>query len=419
MQKVTPQQIEQVKRRFGIIGRSEALHRTLEVAIKAAPTDITVLLQGESGVGKESFSKVIHHLGPRKHGPFLAVNCGAIPPGTIDSELFGHEKGAFTGAVERRKGYFEIANGGTLFLDEVGELPPDTQTRLLRVLETGEFIRVGGTKPLKTDVRVVGATNKDLRKLMQEGKFRDDLYYRLSTITIWIPPLRERKEDIPLLFDKFSLDAAERYRVPPIELTPSGLQVFQQYPWPGNIRELKNVVEEISILEEQRQVTDTVALKYLDFPSAPSSETMGLRVAGPPILEERELIFRYLEEIRKDILWLKMFLLQGSPAPTNVMPAAPPAAASEFRIPITRGLPSTTRPDEEGKVTAGPAVAAVRDPSEKADTDEILSLEEMERRLIEKALKKYNGHRKKVAEMLGISERTLYRKIKAYNLEHL
>ncbi len=419
MQRVTRHQIEEIKRRFGIIGQSDALNRALEVAVKAAPTDITVLLQGESGVGKESFSKVIHHMGPRKHGPFLAVNCGAIPPGTIDSELFGHEKGAFTGAVERRKGYFEIANGGTLFLDEVGELPPDTQTRLLRVLETGEFIRVGGTKTLKTDVRVVGATNKDLRKLMQEGKFRDDLYYRLSTVTVRIPPLRERKEDIPLLFDKFALDAAERYRVPSIRLTPSGLRVFEKYPWPGNIRELKNVVEEISILEESRDVTEEIALKYLDLTPKEAAQATGIRPAGPPLLDERELIFRYLEEIRKDVLFLKMFMLQqygGMPSPTGAAPVSD-VPASEFRIPLSRSLPSATAAKEPADIADAAPASPVAD-TPKPD-DEILSLEEMERRLIERALKKYGGRRKKVADALGISERTLYRKIKAYNLEHL
>ncbi len=416
MNRIPSEQIEQIKRRFEIVGQSEALHRALETAIKAAPTDITVLLSGESGVGKESFSKVIHHLSPRKHGPFLAVNCGAIPPGTIDSELFGHEKGAFTGAVERRKGYFEIADGGTLFLDEVGELPPDTQTRLLRVLETGEFIRVGGNKPIKTNVRVVSATNKDLRRLMQEGKFRDDLYYRLSIITIRIPPLRERKEDIPLLFDKFALDVAERYRVPPLELTPSGLEVFQRYPWPGNIRELKNVVEQISILEETRQVTDTVAMKYLDFEAAAPSEG-GLQLAGAPVMEERELIFRYLEEIRKDVLLIKMLLLEGHPV-SGVDHPPVHGAASEFRIPFRRALPPAQPVEVPAEKAAEPAEQS---PGRRWDDfdGEIPSIEEMERRLIEAALKKYGGRRKKVAEALGIAERTLYRKIKTYNLEHL
>ncbi len=418
MPRITPEQIEQVKRRFEIVGQSVALNRALEVAIKAAPTDITVLLNGESGVGKESFSKVIHHLSYRRHGPFLAVNCGAIPPGTIDSELFGHEKGAFTGAVERRKGYFEIANGGTLFLDEVGELPPNTQTRLLRVLETGEFIRVGGTKTLKTDVRVVSATNKDLRKLMQSGKFRDDLYYRLSIITIRIPSLRERLEDIPLLFDKFALDVAERYRVPPLELTPSGLQVFQQYHWPGNIRELKNVVEEISILEEARKVTEEIALKYLDLTEATPAVESGIRLVGTPVMEERELIFRYLEEIRKDVLLLKMWIMKGYPKGTFDRISPPEhGVTSEFRIPISRALPTPqqthTLPHPEEEFSP---------PSAKRWDDfdgEIPSIEEMERRLIEAALKKYGGRRKKVAEVLGIAERTLYRKIKAYNLEDI
>ncbi|RMG82894.1 MAG: sigma-54-dependent Fis family transcriptional regulator, partial [Bacteroidetes bacterium] len=299
--------LEQIKQRFGIIGNSEKLNRAIETAMRVAPTDLSVLITGESGTGKEVMPKIIHHLSHRKHGPYIAVNCGAIPPGTIDSELFGHEKGAFTGASSDRKGYFEVANGGTIFLDEVAELPLETQVRLLRVLETGEFIRVGSSKIQKTNVRIVAATNVNIPDAIKKGKFREDLYYRLNTVPIYIPPLRERKEDIHLLFRKFAADFSEKYRMPPVKLLPDAIEVLEKYYWPGNIRQLKNVTEQISIIEEKREIDAETLKKYL--PNYSDSQLPAIiqsdkQTEGISSID-KDLIIAVLKDLKQDVTDLK------------------------------------------------------------------------------------------------------------------
>jgi transcriptional regulator with PAS, ATPase and Fis domain len=298
--------LQSIKQRFGIIGNDPKLNRALEIAAQVAPTDLSVLITGESGTGKEIMPQIIHYLSPRKHSKYIAVNCGAIPEGTIDSELFGHEKGSFTGAYDSRKGYFEVADGGTIFLDEVAELPLETQVRLLRVLETGEFIRVGSSKVQKTNVRVVAATNRDLLQAIQEGKFREDLYFRLNTVPIYLPPLRERGDDILLLFKKFASDFSAKYRMPPIELTPEAIEVLKSYRWPGNIRQLKNVVEQISIIEHTREISPEILKQYL--PNYDSYKTKGIISDFSTIGNEREILYKVLFEFKNEILQLKKII---------------------------------------------------------------------------------------------------------------
>lgn len=406
---IDPQQIQSVKHRFEIIGNSPLLTRAIEMAIKVAPTDITVLILGESGVGKEAFSKIIHNLSKRKHSTFIAVNSGAIPSGTIDSELFGHEKGAFTSAHDSRKGYFETANNGSIFLDEIGELPLETQSRLLRVLENGEFLKVGSSKSQKTDVRVVAATNKDLLARAEKGKFREDLYYRLSSVTIKIPPLRERKEDIPLLFMKFAYDFSDKYKVPPIEMDPSAEKLLVSYSWPGNIRQLRNIVEQISILETERSITAEILQNHL-----PETPNQTFTVAPMPTgktssegnLNERELLYKFLFEIKHDVSELKTMMynlisgLRGQPTNDHRRLLG---AGGEYQA------PEDFVPHEE--VHEFGATEPVENVS--------LSLQDQEKEMIKRALQKHMGKRKPAAAELGISERTLYRKIKEFSLEEL
>ncbi len=409
-----PIDIQAVKQRFGIIGNDPKLNRAIARAVRVAPTDITVLVSGESGTGKETIPKIIHQFSHRKHGPYFAINCGAIPEGTIDSELFGHEKGSFTGATTTRKGYFEVANGGTLFLDEVGELPLTTQVRLLRVLENGEFIKVGSSKVEKTDVRIVAATNKDLRKLVEEGKFREDLYYRLNTVEIPLPPLRERGDDIILLFRKFASDFAYKYNRPPVRLTPEAQQILKQYHWPGNIRELRNVVEQISVLEETREITPDILTKYIPLYRQNLPGIIAGEKANFDFGKDRELIFKLLFEMKKEIDRLKNKIARLN-AHTEIIPL--PTPRTESHMPVSETLyPASERVHKTLHVEE-PVYTLVQDDEEPEKKEESLSLVETEKELIKKALKKHNGRRKPAAKELGISERTLYRKIKQYDLQ--
>lgn len=405
--------IQDIKQRFEIIGNSPLLNIALETAVKVAPTDITVLINGESGVGKEAFSKIIHALSNRKHGPFIAVNCGAIPEGTIDSELFGHEKGSFTGAHDTRKGYFETVNGGTIFLDEVGELPMETQARLLRVLESGEFIKVGSSKTQKTDVRVVAATNKDLLILSENGKFREDLYYRLSTVPIKVPPLRDRKEDIHLLFRKFSADFSEKYKSKPIILDETAQQLLINNRFPGNIRQLKNIAEQLSVLDDDKFITADELSRVL--PAGKSSVPMlfeGGNTANA--LNERDIFYKVLFDLRKDMNDLKgvVYGMLNSGTPADNMPNEPQNYNEFVTPPVHTNV--YTAPAYPQHATPNPNMIEIPDAQPVIES---LSLEDKEIEMIKKALEKYNGKRKKAANELGISERTLYRKIKQYDLE--
>ncbi len=406
--------IQQVKLRFGIIGNSPKLNHALEIALQVAPTDLTVLITGESGTGKEIFSQVIHSNSTRKHNNYIAVNCGAIPEGTIDSELFGHEKGAFTGAHDSRKGYFEVVNKGTIFLDEVAELPLATQVRLLRVLETGEFIRVGSSKVQKTDVRVIAATNVDFNEAIKSGKFREDLYYRLSTVPIHIPPLRERVDDIFMLFAKFTTDFSEKYQMPPITLTPDAKELLLRYSWPGNVRQLKNVTEQISIIEQNREINAETLRKYLK----------GIETTKLPVLvqqeeksfsTEREILFKFLFDIKKELEETKkaVKILLEKNNMTDLQ--------TTIHNDIFNDEKSSTIIAPTSSVNYEQQSSFHIDKNNIVDTEEVveenLSLEEMEKELIIKALTKHKGRRKLAAEELGISERTLYRKIKYYNLD--
>ncbi len=408
----------QVKQRFGIIGNSPLLNRALEVAIQVAPTDISILVTGESGTGKEMIPQIIHQLSSRKHGEYIAVNCGAIPEGTIDSELFGHEKGSFTGAAGSRQGYFEVANGGTIFLDEVAELPMQTQVRLLRILETGEFIRVGSSKPIKTNVRVVAATNENMQRAIASGKFREDLYYRLNTIPIYLPPLRNRQEDIHLIFRKFASDFADKYKMPPIKLTTNGAEVLTAYSWPGNIRQLRNMVEQLSVIETQREIDGTKLAGYLP----KEGETTPLVIGGKQeeSFSERELMYKFLFDMKKDLSELKKLVIElvsqnGSITLNNDQSAMVNRFYQEVNpnTPNARLLSNTPNPSDE----PAPYIATVmEDVYPHEEVEESLSLEDREKELIRKALEKHRGKRKYASEELGISERTLYRKIKEYNL---
>lgn len=394
-----------IKNRFGIIGNSEALNRALEVALRVAPTDLSVLVTGESGVGKEFFPQVIHAYSARKHNKYIAVNCGAIPEGTIDSELFGHEKGAFTGAVEARKGYFEEADGGTIFLDEVAELPHSTQVRLLRVLQTGEFIRVGSAKVQKTNVRVVAATNTNLQDAIQAGRFREDLYYRLNTVPIQVPPLRERKEDIFLLFRKFAADVAAQYRMPDISLDPEARQMLENYYWRGNIRQLKNVAEQISAIEEARLITPAILTKYLPAQSQSGASTsMSTALHSGPgdgVSFERELLYKVLFDLRDDVNDLKRMLTElmqraERPAePTKDLAGLLPASAHSI------ASPDYTESEE----------VVDEQPSRELTKADVL------REQILRALRRNNGRRREAAAELFMSERTLYRKIKELGID--
>lgn len=413
--------LQQVKQRFGIIGNHPGLNRALEVAMQVAPTDISVLVTGESGTGKEIIPQVIHHLSSRKHGEYIAVNCGAIPEGTIDSELFGHEKGSFTGAAGTRKGYFEVADGGTIFLDEVAELPMQTQVRLLRVLETGEYIRVGSSKPLKTNVRVVAATNENMMQAIRKGKFREDLLYRLSTVPIQLPALRERKGDIYLLFRKFANDFGEKYRMPPIRLTDDAVLVLENYSWPGNIRQLKNIVEQISVIEENRDVDVQKLVSYLPA----EQETLPGTIGGnsKDDFSERELMYKFLFDMKNDLNELKKLVYELAQSNGEVH-------LDQDQTAMLNKLYKTMSPVDEGHMlqpgTAySPEVSSsrdvysdgdVEDVEEHEEVEESLSLEDREKELIKKALEKHRGKRKYAARELGISERTLYRKIKEYDL---
>lgn len=399
---MTKAEIQQVKLRFGIIGNTEALSRAIDIAIQVAPTDLSVLITGESGVGKESFPQIIHQYSRRKHGQYIAVNCGAIPEGTIDSELFGHEKGAFTGAIGERKGYFGEADGGTIFLDEVGELPLPTQARLLRVLESGEFIKVGSSKVQKTDVRIVAATNVNLTQAIADGRFREDLYYRLNTVPIQIPPLRDRGDDVLLLFRKFAGDFAEKYRMPAIQLTEDAKRVLLSYPWPGNVRQLKNITEQISIIETNREINASILQTYL-----PAQNTQRLPalfgVKDKGFESEREILYSVLFDMRQEVSELKKMV-------HNLM-----AEKGNMSM-VTQTPPTTTMPTIIHSVKATPPEDDdIQDTEEYVE--ESLSLDEVEKEMIRKALEKHNGKRKSAAQDLNISERTLYRKLKEYGLD--
>jgi transcriptional regulator with PAS, ATPase and Fis domain len=409
-----------IKQRFGIIGHSRLLDRAIDVARQVAPTDITVMVTGESGTGKEVFPKIIHQLSPRKHGPYIAVNCGAIPEGTIDSELFGHEKGSFTGAHDARKGYFEVVNGGTIFLDEVAELPLLTQVRLLRVLETGEFIKVGSSKVLKTDVRVVAATNLNLKEAIASGKFREDLYYRLNTVPIQVPPLRERKEDIILLFKKFSSDFAEKHRMPSLQLSKDAEEVLMNQRWSGNIRQLKNLAEQISVIEQERLITANSLYKYLPGDADVRLPVLLRDMAGPSSeMNEREILYKLLFDMKRDISDMKKVItkiLEGEQVSGDFQEEHSQLIDKLYR---DRDLPQVYTPGNNFHVEPDEAHQVVdsyeEEPLEYAE--ESLSIQDKEKDLIIRALKKYGGRRKKAAAELGISERTLYRKIKEYDLE--
>ena len=406
--------IQEIKQRFSIIGNAPGLNRAIEIALQVAPTDLSVLVSGESGVGKESFPQIIHYYSARKHGKYIAINCGAIPEGTIDSELFGHEKGSFTGALNDRKGYFEVTDGGTLFLDEIGELPVSTQVRLLRVLETGEFIRVGSSQVQKTNVRVIAATNFDLTHAIREGKFREDLYYRLNTVPIKVLPLRERGTDVLLLFRKFANDFAERYKMPSIRLNEEAQKIFLGYRWPGNVRQLKNITEQISIIETERDITSEKLIHYI-----PTEETGFL-----PALYHKEADARAMENERtmmlNALIGLKKELDELKEKFSHFVDRTPAAVHAEATDDGFMQLYHDAKKIVDTEDAQFPGYLKPNVRSHIQDTEEFveesLSIEEKEMELINKALERHSGKRKLAAEELGISERTLYRKIKEYNI---
>ena len=414
--------IQQIKQRFGIIGNAAALNRALSIAIQVAPTDMNVLITGESGTGKENMPKVIHNLSARKHATYIAVNCGAIPEGTIDSELFGHEKGSFTGAHDKRKGYFEEADNGTVFLDEVAELPTQTQVRLLRVLETGEFLRVGSSKPIKTNVRVVAATNENLQEAIKSGKFREDLFYRLSSVPIQLPPLRDRNEDIHLLFRKFANEFAEKYRMPTIRLSDDAIYILTHYSWPGNIRQLKNTTEQISIIEQERTISSGVLSLYLPKVS-PASSVPVLSKNDSSDFSERDLLYKVLFDMKKDLNELKKLVVQilqsdGSSISSEEKTKIIEQLYQDIKPENTKLLPHFSEPKQEfqAKEVHQAVITTPEEFEPSVEVEESLSLEDKEKELITKALAKHHGKRKYAAQDLGISERTLYRKIKEYSL---
>ncbi len=407
-------EIQSIKTRFGIIGNAPSLNRALDIASQVASTNMSVLITGESGVGKENIPKIIHHLSARKHGPYIAVNCGAIPEGTIDSELFGHEKGSFTGAHDARKGYFEEADGGTIFLDEVAELPLGTQVRLLRVLETGEYIRVGSSKVQKTNVRVVAATNVNFGNAIQNGRFREDLFYRLNQVPVQMPALRDRGGDVGLLFKKFATDFAEKYHVPVLQLDDSGLQYIGQYRWPGNIRQLKNITEQISLLESNRIIGAETLAKYL--PPAGSSNTSLVGSGSQQNdFSEREILYKVLFDMKNDLTDLKQLVLGLIQRGAGNLSEVDHVLFEKLFQPEsnTMLLPSASNQDQVIHVDSG---ISIHGNSAHEEVEETLSLTQTERELIKRALQKHRNRRKYAAEELGISERTLYRKIKEYDL---
>ena len=419
------QDIQNIKLRFGIIGNAEGLNRAIDIAMQVAPTDLSVLITGESGVGKESFPQILHQFSRRKHGQYIAVNCGAIPEGTIDSELFGHEKGAFTGAIGDRNGYFAEANGGTIFLDEVGELPLATQARLLRVLESGEYIKVGSSKVQKTDVRIVAATNVNLAQAIAEGRFREDLFYRLNTVPIQIPPLRERGDDIALLFRKFASDFAEKYRMPAIQLTAEARALLVSYPWPGNVRQLKNITEQISIIETHREVTPAILQNYL--PSQLSESRLPILFGskngnggGKTFESEREILYQVLFDMRRDMTELKKLVntLMAERGTPPVSVSQPVVHYPDSSYDLLHSVPTSPAI----KISPVKHSGMGKNDVDIHDTEEYVeetpqSLDEVEKDMIRKALERHRGKRKNAAKDLKISERTLYRKIKEYGLE--
>jgi transcriptional regulator with PAS, ATPase and Fis domain len=403
--------LQQIKNRFGIIGNSPGLNIALNVAVQVANTDLSVLINGESGVGKEVFSQIIHALSARKHNPFIAVNCGAIPEGTIDSELFGHEKGSFTGAVDSRKGYFETVNGGTIFLDEIGELPLGTQARLLRVLEAGEYIRVGSSKVQKTDVRVIAATNKELIEYTHTNRFREDLYYRLNTVPIRVPALRERKEDIPLLFRKFVTDFSDRYKSSPVQLDDEAKDVLINYPWPGNVRELKNIAEQISVLSQDKKITGAVLKSFLpehNYSRLPVLASSAGSVSQSEFANEREILYKLFFDMKKDVNELKKMFFEMLQNPSIAQHA-----------PLYNGDNAMKELNSNNMQSSQPVLIHHNNNEiqQHEDVEESLSIIDKEKELIIKALKKHKGKRKDASLDLGISERTLYRKLKEYDIE--
>ncbi len=412
---------QQIKQRFGIIGSSPMLDRAINIAAQVAVTDLSVLITGESGVGKEVMPQIIHQLSARKHNKYIAVNCGAIPEGTIDSELFGHEKGAFTGAHEARKGYFEVVDGGTIFLDEVGELPLPTQARLLRVLETGEFIKVGSSKVQKTDVRIVAATNVKLPEAVKKGKFREDLYYRLNTVPIDLPPIRERKEDIHLLFRKFASDFAGKYRMPSVQLTPDAVELLINYRWPGNIRQLKNVTEQISVIENNREISANILANYLPLDSN-TSQLPTLYKGDTSDMSERDILYKVLFDLKDDVNELKKLVFGIISNGNTKQPLVSDSEENTSMInSIKRLYAKSDDLDMEKPLSAEVYKPQIINPEDDfSDHEEVeeesLSLADKEKEMIVKALRKHNNKRRKASEELGISERTLYRKIKEYDI---
>lgn len=416
-------QLQRLKQRYGIVGNDDALNRALEIALKISPVDLSVLIMGENGVGKEIFPRVIHDHSLRKGKKYLAVNCGAIPDGTIDSELFGHEKGAFTGAVERREGYFAVADGGTLFLDEVGELPLPTQARLLRVLETGEYIPVGASEVKRTDVRIVAATNVNMEKAIADGKFREDLFYRLNSVSINIPPLRQRGADVVLLFRKFALEMSEKYKMPPIRLTPEAQKMLVSYAWPGNVRQLKNIAENMSVTSEEREITPEILSLYLPAENTSQGHVVALasKEKTHSFEKEREFIYQMLFDLRREVAELKQMV--GEKHLPMVGRDTDSPTTSSRGLAIYQPQPALGRPMEKTDNSLIQDAEEVTDndvaPKETDEEDVVVdgSLEEMERKSIKSVLNKNNGNRRLAAKQLGISERTLYRKIKEYDLE--
>lgn len=416
-------QLQRLKQRYGIVGNDDALNRALEIALKISPVDLSVLIMGENGVGKEIFPRVIHDHSLRKGRKYLAVNCGAIPDGTIDSELFGHEKGAFTGAVERREGYFAVADGGTLFLDEVGELPLPTQARLLRVLETGEYIPVGASEVKRTDVRIVAATNVNMEKAIADGKFREDLFYRLNSVSINIPPLRQRGADVVLLFRKFALEMSEKYKMPPIRLTPEAQKMLVSYAWPGNVRQLKNIAENMSVTSEEREITPEILSLYLPAENTSQGHVVALasKEETHSFEKEREFIYQMLFDLRREVAELKRMV--GEKHLPMVGRDADSPTSSSRGLAIYQPQPALGRPMEKTDNSLIQDAEEVTDndvAAKETDKEDVVvdgSLEEMERKSIKSVLNKNNGNRRLAAKQLGISERTLYRKIKEYDLE--
>lgn len=415
-------QLQRLKQRYGIVGNDDALNRALEIALKISPVDLSVLIMGENGVGKEIFPRVIHDHSLRKGKKYLAVNCGAIPDGTIDSELFGHEKGAFTGAVERREGYFAVADGGTLFLDEVGELPLPTQARLLRVLETGEYIPVGASEVKRTDVRIVAATNVNMEKAIADGKFREDLFYRLNSVSINIPPLRQRGADVVLLFRKFALEMSEKYKMPPIRLTPEAQKMLVSYAWPGNVRQLKNIAENMSVTSEEREITPEILSLYLPAENTSQGHVVALasKEETHSFEKEREFIYQMLFDLRREVAELKRMV--GEKHLPMVGRDTDSPTSSSRGLAIYQPQPALGRPMEKTDNSLIQDAEEVTDndvAAKETDEEDVVvdgSLEEMERKSIKSVLNKNNGNRRLAAKQLGISERTLYRKIKEYDL---